>query len=232
MEIKAHQKTALLFGASGLVGGYVLRQLLDHPAYRQVVSFGRRELELAHPKLLQRVIDFEHLDKHSAAFQGHDVYSCLGTTMAKAGSKDAFYRVDYTYAYETAKRCAEAGANQLMLVSSVGADVDSLFYYSRVKGELEQAIQELPYWGLHIFQPSLLLGPRQEQRFAEQLATKLTRKLAPLMNGQRLGPYRPIEAEDVARAMIASAQGLQPGQFRYSSQDIFEIAQSEQKLLQ
>lgn len=224
MEISKHQKTALVFGGSGLVGGFVLRHLLAHPAYTKVISFGRRKLDIAGEGLEQQIINFDDAAAYQHLMQGQDVFSCLGTTMAKAGSKEAFYKVDFTYAYETAKAAAEAGANQLLLVSSVGADPDSLFFYSRVKGELEAAIRELPYWGIHIFEPSLLLGPREEQRLGEQLAVRLTRGIAPFIRGKVMGKYRPIEAEDVARAMIAVAQGLQPGQIQYDSEAIYEIA--------
>ena len=224
MEIIKHQKTALVFGGSGLVGGFVLRQLLAHPAYKRVISFGRRKLDIAGEGLEQHIINFDKAADYRHLMQGQDVFSCLGTTMAKAGSKAAFYKVDYTYVYETAKVAAAAGANQLLLVSSVGADPDALFFYSRVKGELEAAIRELPFWGIYIFQPSLLLGPRQEQRLGEQLAVRLTRGIAPFVRGKVMGKYRPVEAEDVAKAMIAVAQGLQPGQMLYDSESIHEIA--------
>ncbi len=231
MEIIKHQKTALVLGGSGLVGGFVLQQLLNHPAYKKVISLGRRKLSLRGEGLEQHVIDFDKLYDHQELMQAQDVFSCLGTTMAKAGSKAAFYKVDYTYAFESAKLAAEAGANQLMLVSSLGADPDSLFFYTRVKGELSEAVRKLPYWAIHIFEPSILLGPRKEQRLAEQLAVRLTKNIAPYIRGPRIGKYRPVEAEDVAKAMIAVAQGLQPGQMGYDSATIYEIANSGDKLL-
>jgi uncharacterized protein YbjT (DUF2867 family) len=232
MEISKHQKTALVFGGSGLVGGFVLRQLIAHPAYKRVVSFGRRKLDFEGEGLEQHIINFDKAADYQYLMEGQDVFSCLGTTMAKAGSKEAFYKVDFTYAYETAKAAAAAGANQLMLVSSVGADPDSLFFYSRVKGELEAAIRELPLWGIHIFEPSLLLGPRKEQRLAEQLAVRLTRGIAPFIRGKVVGKYRPVEAKNVAKTMIAVAQGLQPGQIVYDSERIYEIANAGRGLIE
>ena len=231
MEIIKHQKTALVLGGSGLVGGFVLQQLLDHPAYKRVISLGRRELGLEGEGLEQHVIDFDNLKACQEFMQAQDVFSCLGTTMAKAGSKADFYKVDYTYAYESAKLAAEAGANQLMLVSSVGADPDSLFFYTRVKGELSEAVRKLPYWAIHIFEPSVLLGPRKEQRLGEQLAVRLTKNIAPYIRGPRIGKYRPVEAEDVAKAMITAAQGLQPGQMRYDSETIYDMANANTQLL-
>jgi len=230
MEITQHHKTALLFGASGLVGGYCLQQLLKHPAYQKVHSFGRRKLDLAHPALEQHVIDFDQLEGYKALFLGQDVFSCLGTTMAKAGSKDAFRKVDFTYAIETARLSAEQGASQLMLVSSAGADTDSLFFYSRVKGEVERAARQLPYWSLHLFRPSVLLGPRQEQRIGEQVAARAMKSVSKWMTGDWLGQYRPVEAEDVAKAMLAAAQRLEPGQFVYRSDEIHEMAQYDKRL--
>jgi uncharacterized protein YbjT (DUF2867 family) len=230
MEISQHKKTALLFGASGLVGGYCLDHLLRHPAYHKVHSFGRRELDKKHPKLQQHIIDFDQLEGYGELFIGQDVYSCLGTTMAKAGSKEAFRKVDYTYVLDSARLAAERGASQLMLVSSVGADEDALFFYSQVKGEIEAAVKQLPYWAVHIFQPSLLLGPREERRVAEQLAVRAMGGLAKWMQGETLGKYRPVEAEDVAKAMIVAAQRLNPGQFIYRSDEIYEMAQYDKRL--
>ncbi|MCB9291814.1 MAG: oxidoreductase [Lewinellaceae bacterium] len=224
MEISQHHKTALLFGATGLVGSQCLRQLLEHPAYRQVVTFGRRPLDVEHPRLKHHTIDFGRLDDYAGLLRGHDLYSCLGTTMARAGSREAFYRVDYTYAYEPARLAAANGVNQLLLVSSVGADPESLFFYSRVKGELEAAVKELPFWAVHIFQPSFLVGDRSETRLGEQLAGRLTLGLDRLTGGALLGKFRPVEAEQVARAMIHAAQMLEKGVHVYPSGQIHELA--------
>lgn len=227
MEISQHHKTALIFGASGLVGGQCLHQLLQHPSYRKVVSFGRRKLDMEHPQLEQHAIDFNRLEDYAPLLKGHDLFSCLGTTMAKAGSREAFYKVDYTYAYESARLAAENGVNQLLLVSAVGADPDSLFFYSRVKGELEAAVKELPFWSVHIFQPAVLLGNRQDSRLAEQLAGRLSLGLDRLTGGELLGKYRPVEAIKVARAMIHSAQRLEGGLHVYPSHQIHELADTD-----
>ncbi len=224
MEISRHHKTALLFGASGLVGNQCLHQLLEHPAYRKVISFGRRLLEVEHPRLEQHIIDFNHLEDYAGLLRGNDLYSCLGTTLAKAGSRAAFYRVDYAYAYESARLAAANGASQLLLVSSVGASPDSLFFYTRVKGELEKAVKKLPFWAVHIFRPSFLVGDRQESRIGEQLAGRLSLGLDRLTGGALLGKYRPVEAAQVARAMAHAAQQLEGGVHVYSSAQIHELA--------
>ena len=223
MEISKSKKTALLFGATGLVGGYCLEYLLDHPAYREVRVFGRRKLNLTHDKLQQYIVDFDLLQDHAREMEGADVFICLGTTMRKAGGREAFYKVDFTYAYESARIAAENGANQLLLVSSVGANKESLFFYSRVKGQLENAVQELPFWSIHVFRPSVLLGERNENRWGEELAGQLGRGFDRLTGGL-LSKYRPIEAEVVAKAMVNAAQHLKEGVHIYPSDYLQQLA--------
>ncbi len=227
MEIRQHKKTALLLGASGLVGRQCLQQLLGHRAYHKVHSIGRRLLEVEHPKLEQHVVDFAQLSGYSHLFRGNDLFSCLGTTMAKAGSKEAFYKVDFTYAYESARLAAENKVGQLLLVSSVGADVDYPFYYSQVKGQLEEAVKKLPFWATHIFQPSVLLGARRETRMGEWLAGTLFQGIDRLTGGQLLGKYRPVEDSKVAAAMILAAQQLREGVHFYTSDQIHELAERD-----
>jgi len=224
MEIVKDQKTALLLGASGLVGGYCLRLLLEHGAYEKVVVFTRRILALTHPKLEQHVVDFDLPQTFSHLLKGDDLYCCLGTTMAKAGSKEAFFKVDYTYGYEIARTAVENGVNQFLLVSSVGASAKSIFYYSRVKGELEDAVKALPFWAVHIFQPSVLLGERNENRWGEQWAAKIGRRIDALTGGL-LSKYRPVEAEVVAAAMVSVAQQFQPGVHVYPSHYLQKLSQ-------
>ncbi len=216
VEISINNKTALVFGASGLIGGHVLNFLLLHPAYSKVVVFVRKPLDLEHPKLMQQVVNFDKPDAFKNLVKGDDLFCCLGTTMAKAGSKEAFYKVDFTYAFQAAQMGSMNGVNQFLLVSSVGADPNSRFFYSKVKGELEVAVRSLGFWALHIFQPSVLLGERNENRFGGQLAGKIGRVFDRLTGGL-LSKYRPIEADVVAKAMVSAAQGLKPGEHVYPS---------------
>lgn len=223
VEIRKDNKTALVFGATGLIGGFVVELLLLHPAYAKVAVFVRRPLKLDHPKLVQQVVDFDRPERFQHLVKGDDLFCCLGTTMAKAGNKEAFYKVDFTYAFEAAKTGLRNGVGQYLLVSSVGADPNSMFFYSKVKGELEAALQALGYWGLHIFQPSVLLGERNENRFGEQLAGKIGRVFDRLTGGL-LTKYRPIEADVVAKAMVSAAQGLKPGIHVYPSHWLQRLA--------
>ena len=137
VQLVKDDKTALLFGASGLVGGYCLNFLLASSAYNKVKIFVRKELELENEKLEQHIIDFDKLDDYRNLFKGDDVFCCLGTTIKKAGNKKAFRKVDYDYGYQIAKIAEEKGVNQFLLVSSVGADEDSIFFYSQVKGQTD-----------------------------------------------------------------------------------------------
>ncbi len=228
IEIAKGNKTALVFGATGLVGGFCLRQLLEHPVYTKVVAFTRRPLKLTHPKLVEQIVDFDKPDSFSDLVKGDDLYLCLGTTMDRAGSRAGFYRVDFTYSFQVAKMASLNKVNQLLLVSSVGAGRDSLFYYSRVKGELEDAVKKLPFWAIHIFQPSVLLGERNENRWGEEIAGRIGRVIDSITGGL-LSKYRPVEAEVVAQAMIAAAQGLKSGLRVYPSHYLQEMAEAEDR---
>lgn len=219
MKIQKAQKTAILFGASGLVGGYCLELLLASPLYSKVKVFNRRKLDIRHPKYEEFIINFDELEDYADWIIGDDVFCCLGTTRKKAGSKAAFSKVDYTYVFEAAKIAAKNKANQFLLVSAVGADKDSMFFYNQIKGEIESAIQQLGFWSIHIFRPSLLLGSRNEVRIGEKLAmyasgffNLVTDKIAP--------KYSAIHGEQVAKAMIIVAQRIDGGTFIYESDEI------------
>ena len=216
MEITKGKKTALLFGATGLVGGYCLDYLLAHSNYRKVVVFTRRKIKRQDPKLIQHVIDFDDLPGYRSLLKGQDLFLCLGTTMRKAGNRKAFFKVDYTYPYQAARMAADNGVNQVLLVSSVGANKDAVFFYSKVKGLLENALKDMPFWAVHIFRPSVLLGTRNENRWGEKIAGEIGRRIDALTGGL-LTKYRPIEAEIVAKAMVNAAQGLESGIFTYPS---------------
>ena len=198
-------RTALLLGASGLVGGHCLRLLLEAEAYGKVRALVRTPLSLEHPRLEQQVIDFDQLDAATPLITGDDVFCCLGTTMKQARSRAAFRRVDFTYPHEIAKRALNNGAEQFLIISSLGARPRSRFYYSRVKGDIEQAIQDLDYRSVQIFRPSLLLGDRHPSRLGEKLGMSLGRACSVLMIGP-MRKYRPIAAETVASAMLAIAR--------------------------
>lgn len=199
------QKTALIAGASGLVGSQLLPLLLASERYARVIAVGRRPLPLMHPKLEQRILDFDHLEDHRLQLIADDVYCCLGTTLRQAGSKEAFYKVDYLYVVKLAALTASNFAAQFLLVSAMEANATSRFYYNKVKGEMEEAVKQTPFRAIHIFRPSLLLGDRAEKRTGEQIGAVLLRLLRPLLRGP-LQAYRAIGADVVARAMLRAAE--------------------------
>jgi uncharacterized protein YbjT (DUF2867 family) len=197
-------RTALVAGASGLVGGHLLHLLLADAAYARVITLARRQLDARHAKLDQRVLDLGALDAVTDPPHVDDAFCCIGTTIKKAGSRDAFRQVDYDYVLAFARAAQRAGARQFLLVTALGADPASRVFYSRVKGEIEQAVRQLPFEGIQIFRPSFLMGERAEVRLAERIGVPVARVLAPLLVGP-LRRYRPVDAADVARAMVQVA---------------------------
>jgi len=202
-------RTALLAGATGLVGRACLRALLDNEAYATVAVLTRRPLDETHPKLRVHLVDFGRPDQLRPV-EADEAFCALGTTMARAGSQSAFRAVDYLAVLSVADLSLEGGARQFVLVSSAGADPAASNFYLAVKGEAEAAVSKRPFASVHILRPGLLLGDRQESRFAEGLM----RAVAPAFNPLLLGPltkYRAISAERVGRAMVAAALRGRPG---------------------
>lgn len=197
-------RVALIAGASGLVGGFCLRFLLEDPAYRRVVSVGRRRVPIEDPKLHQETVDFYRLDAFASALPCDDVFCCLGTTIRKAGSREAFRKIDFDAALYLARLARQAGARRFFLVSSSGADSRSPIFYSRVKGEIEAAVSALGFAAVFLLRPSLLLGERGEPRLKEKLGELVLGALKPALVGP-LRKYRAIEASVVARAMLRLA---------------------------
>jgi uncharacterized protein YbjT (DUF2867 family) len=198
------KKTALLAGATGLVGSALLPMLLASERYAKVIVVGRRPVEVQHPKLTQVVTDLGQLEAERLRLIADDVYCCLGTTMRQAGSKEAFYEVDFMYVVKLAAVTAGNFAAQFLVVSAIGADTESAFYYSKVKGEMEAAVRQTPFRAIHIFQPSLLLGTRAKPRLGERLGGLVLKLIGPLLRGG-WQKYRAITDVAVARAMLAAA---------------------------
>ena len=155
--------------------------------------------------------------------RGDDLFIALGTTMKKAGSKEAFYEVDHNLIFNIAKTGSLQNMNQLIFVSSIGADSRSLIYYLKVKGQLEDDVRRLPYWGVHIMRPSVLLGHREEKRSAEKLAGQFSKGLQ-YFSGSIIGDLAPVDADDVAKAMVQAAQGLKQGTHIHHGSEIVKLA--------
>ena len=219
------ERIALVVGATGLVGSACVAELLASERYSKVLVVARRKLDIADSalKLSTIIANFDELDAVAKQLKAHDVYYCLGTTIKKAGSQAMFRKIDYDYTLSIAKIVLQNGAEQFLLVSSLGADAKSSIFYSKVKGELENALKKMPFGALHIFQPSILLGNRHENRMGEAIGKRVAAWLAPLMVGA-LRKYRGIEGVDVAKAMLSTALQNKKGIYTYLSDEIQAIA--------
>lgn len=218
-----NNRTALLLGATGLVGGHCLDLLLNDETYEKVVTLGRKKIERENPKLIQHIIDFDNLEEHAHLFQVQDVFCCLGTTIKTAGSQEAFRKVDFTYPVEAARLASQNGAEQFLIVTASGANAKSFIFYNRVKGETEEAIKSFSFKSIQIFRPSLLLGNRKEYRAGERVGEKILKAFKFLLIGG-LRKYRAIQASEVARAMVRMAKAVPHGVHVYESDRIKEIA--------
>jgi len=194
--------SALVAGATGLVGRELVRQLATSD-YERVSALLRRVPAEFPSRVTPIVADFDHLERIAGQLAADDVFCALGTTIKTAGSRDAFRRVDHDYVVAVARVARERGARHFLLVSSLGADQRSRVFYSRVKGEVEAAVQALGYPSVTIVRPSLLLGERSEFRLGESLM----KPFGPLMPRR----YRPVHARAVATTLIRAALEPRPG---------------------
>lgn len=200
-------RTALVAGATGLIGSQLVTTLLEDQRYSLVKTITRKPVSQTHPRLENFVVDFNTLSEYNDELKADDVFCCLGTTMSAAGSKKAFEQVDYHYPLTLAQRCKDLGATKYLLVSALGADPRSSVYYNRVKGRVEEAVREVGYDSLHIFRPSLLVGPRTEHRSGEVAAKWFFRTFGFLVPSK----YKAIASIKVARAMAHFARSGDPG---------------------
>ena len=190
---------ALVLGATGAVGKDLTALLLDDPLFEVVEVFVRRDLELAHPKLVVHVVDFDKPHEWRHLVIGDVAFSCMGTTLKAAGSQAAQYKVDFTYQYEFAKIAYENGVSRFLLVSSVGADAHSRMFYTRMKGELEERGRKFPFHQLNIVRPPALV-----RKDTDRLTEKLSLPVIRFFN--RLGLFRrqaPMPTLTVAKALVA-----------------------------
>ena len=208
------EQTALIAGATGLVGGECLRRLLAHPAWATVIGLARRDIDSKppSPKLRQVLTDFTTLERVRDQLVADHVFCALGTTMRKAGSRTAFREVDLEYPLRLAQLTRAGGARHFSLVSAVGADRHSAFYYSRVKGELEDELTAMGWPSLAIFRPSVIEGERGESRPLERLSGRLLRLAPPA--------WQPVAAADIALAMVSVALESRPGVTIVASRNI------------
>lgn len=217
-------KTAVVIGATGLVGEQLTQLLLSHTGYSKVIVFVRRSLALQNTKLEEHVIDFDRPDTWRYLVKGDVFFSCLGTTLKQAGSKEAQYLIDYTYQYEFAEAAAGNGIPVYVLVSSASADPGSRFFYMRMKGELERDVRKLNFESITLIQPGPLAGRKSKKRTGEEFGIKLISAFNAIGLFKK---YRPIDGKIVARAMIRAADLAAPGVRVYTLDQVFALEGSE-----
>ena len=217
-------KKALVIGATGLIGRNLVFELLKSSEYSMVTVFARRDMVIKHDKLNQILLDFDDLSDHGNDMLVDDVFCCLGSTKAKTPDLELYRMIDFEYPLLVARMAQERGAKQFFLVSSLGASKDSSVFYSKLKGEVEDAIASLNYKSFHVFRPSLLLGWRKESRPLETVSQFLMRVLNPLFIGP-LRLYKAIKGASVAKAMLVIANKGESGHHVYLNNKIAELAE-------
>ena len=210
---------ALIIGATGATGKDLLSQLLADDTYAEVHCFVRKPLALTHPKLHAHVVDFETPEAWADLLHGDVAFSCLGTTLAVAGSKDAQWRVDYDYQYAFAEHCKNNGVSTFVLVSAAGAKAQSKLFYNRMKGALEEAVKKLNFPRLLIFQPSILIRSNSD-RSGENFTVKAFKFLNKLGILKR---YRPMPTEVLAEKMLSAVYNSPKGTFTFALNKIFSL---------
>lgn len=217
-------RKALLLGATGLVGQDCLANLLESDEYDQVRVLCRRPLSIEHPKLDVQVIDLAEMQACQSSFQVDDVFCCLGTTMKKAGSRQAFRHVDHDLVVLAGQMALRAGVQRFLVVSAVNANARSPFFYSRVKGQMERALIKLELPLLAILQPSLLRGQREDRRPAEDWGNIFNRVIEPLTRWTD-AHWLPVDSHKVADAMVGMAlEGPQTGLYKLRYRDFLVFA--------
>jgi len=213
-------KTALVIGATGLVGKQLIRLLIENDSFSEIRVFARRSIGLTHSKLQEHIIDFEKPEEWESQLTGDVLFSTLGTTLKVAGSKENQYKVDYSYQYSFARIAAANKVPCYVLVSSAGANSKSSIFYSKMKGELDEAVSKLSFESITILRPSILDGNREEKRLAEKISLIISRILLKVI----FRKYRPIKDKIVAQAMINAAVNRTEGFRIVEAGKVFELA--------
>jgi len=206
MSANFKSKKAILIGASGFIGSYLLQELLNDADYEQVIVVVRKKLELQHPKLKQFIGDFHTLAALSEQLIADEIFITLGTTKKKTPDPKIYYQIDHDYPVLAAKIAKDNGAQAVFLVTAIGANLNSGLFYIKTKGETERDVIALNFSHTHIFRPSMIMGDRKEQRPLEHVFLKIWSFINPLLIGKILKKYKGMNAKDIARAMAAAAK--------------------------
>jgi uncharacterized protein YbjT (DUF2867 family) len=213
---------AVVLGSSGLIGSHLVKLLNVSQDYSEITTFVRRKSDILPPKIKEVLADYSNLQNLKDEFICDSLFIALGTTIKKAGSEEKFREVDYTYVLDSVKIAHEINVKNVLLVSSLGADVNSSIFYSRTKGEVERDTSNLGLNSLSIFRPSLLLGDRNEFRPGEKIGEIVSGLFSFAFIGS-FKKYKPISAETVAKAMIKTSLSKKTGLYIFESDEISSL---------
>jgi len=221
------EKTAVIIGATGMIGTYLQELLLKDDYFSTVRIVVRRPLPKTDPKMEVKLVDFADAESLKLALEESDaVFCCIGTTQKNVkGDKELYRKIDFDIPVKTARFAKEAGCEKIIIVSSVGADSRSKTFYLKLKGEVEDALQHAGLRAVHIMQPSMLLGDRKEHRSGEKILQSSMKFISGLLGGS-LRKYKAIHGRTVAAAMLNAAKKEDPGFFRYTYDKIKELSAS------
>ena len=214
-------KTAIIIGATGLVGSELVKLTLKDSRFEKVKVFSRKTTGMVSYKLEEHIINFDEPDKWKKLVTGDVLYSALGTTLKAAGSKEAQYKIDYTYQYTFAKIAAANNVREYVLVSAAGSTHTSKIFYSRMKGELERDIQKLPFETIHIIRPGMLGAGRKDERTGERIGISAMNLISHIPG---LSSLKPIPGSEVAKAMVNATFKHVVGIHSYTLGDLFKLA--------
>ena len=206
-----------ILGATGLVGREALSELLADDGFERVFAFARRSTGVVHPRLTERLVDFEKLEQDVAGISGDVALCALGSTIKQAGSQEQFRHIDHDYVLAFARAALAAGVRHFLVVTALGSDAQSRVFYNRVKGEVEASLSALPFAALTIVRPSLLIGARAESRLGERLLAPFSRLLPRSVAG--------IEARTVARALVRLARSPAAGKRVVLSKELHALGE-------
>ncbi len=198
------KKTAIILGATGLTGRELLQLLLENPDYSKVKVFSRRSCDIQNPKLEEHICDLLQLKEQSEIFTADEVFCCIGTTKAKTADKELYHSIDYGIPVQAGQLAEKNNIPSFSVISAIGADPTSSVFYSRTKGEMEEALLALKIPNLLIYRPSLIYGKREDKRWAERVGTYIIKGLQALMIG-KLRKYRATSGAELAEAMLRGA---------------------------
>jgi uncharacterized protein YbjT (DUF2867 family) len=224
-ELYSMGKTAIILGASGLTGGFLLQKLLEDTSYSHIKIFARSPLRAKHEKVTEYIGDLLNLEAFQSYFTGDVVFCCIGTTLKKTPDKNLYRKIDFGIPATAAKLCKSNDISNLVVISSLGANTKSSFFYPRTKGEMEASVLSYAIENTYLLQPSFITGKRTESRFLEYVGLCITKLLSFVMVGP-LRKFKSITAISLAKAMHTLAEGSKTTATRIPSDQIVKLIQS------